>query len=110
MGIFHVVLFKFKALVTPEEIKAACVRMLALGSNCIHPTSKKPYVKVHGGGRDNSPEGKQLGMTHIFIFEFDSEEDREYYLYKDPAHAEFVTSIKDLVEEIQSLDFIPGEF
>ncbi|KAG4218393.1 hypothetical protein PC116_g33127 [Phytophthora cactorum] len=67
MGIFHVVMFKFKDLVPPEEVKAACDRMLALGSKCIHPTSQKPYIKVHGGGKDNSPEGKQVTTPSYII-------------------------------------------
>ncbi|KAI1483716.1 hypothetical protein K445DRAFT_24351 [Daldinia sp. EC12] len=110
MGIFHVVMFKFKDLVPPEEVKAACDRMLALGSKCVHPTSQKPYIKVHGGGKDNSPEGKQQGMTHVFVFEFESEEDREYYLNKDPAHTEFATGVINLIEKLQAVDFTPGEF
>jgi len=34
--------------------------MVGLAEKCIHPTSKKLYVKSHGGGRDNSPEGQQV--------------------------------------------------
>lgn len=34
--------------------------MLALSDKCVHPQSKKPYVRSHGGGRDNSPEGLQV--------------------------------------------------
>ncbi|KAK6953335.1 hypothetical protein Daesc_005638 [Daldinia eschscholtzii] len=73
MGIFHVVMFKFKDLVPPEEVKAQ-------------------------------------GMTHVFIFEFESEEDREYYLNKDPAHTEFATGVINLIEKLQAVDFTPGEF
>ncbi|KAI0121958.1 stress responsive A/B barrel domain protein [Daldinia grandis] len=109
MTIFHVVFFKFKDTVPPEEVKEACGRMLALGSNCIHPTSQKPYVKVHGGGKDNSPEGKQLGMTHAFVFEFESDEDRAYYLHKDPAHSEFAQGVINLLDKLQAVDFTPGE-
>jgi hypothetical protein len=34
--------------------------MLALRENCIHPTSKKPYILEASGGRDHSPEGHQV--------------------------------------------------
>ena len=34
--------------------------MLALKDSCIHPTSKKPYIKSASGGTDNSPEGLQV--------------------------------------------------
>ncbi|KAI1385368.1 dabb-domain-containing protein [Hypoxylon trugodes] len=110
MAIFHIILLKFKDLVTPEEAKAACERMLALGNNCIHPTTQKPYVKVIGGGKDNSPGGRQNGMTHAFITQFDNEEDRKYYAEKDPAHFEYIASVKDLLEKIQVVDFTPDVF
>ncbi|KAI0377182.1 stress responsive A/B barrel domain protein [Hypomontagnella monticulosa] len=110
MSLVHIVAFKFKDLVPAEEVKAACDRMLALGTNCIHPTSQKTYIKVIGGGRDNSPEGMQHGMTHSFVFQFESVEDRDYYVKKDPAHLEFVSTIKDLVEDAHVMDFIPGVF
>lgn len=34
--------------------------MLALKDNCVHPQTKKPYLKMAMGGMDNSPEGKQV--------------------------------------------------
>lgn len=42
-----------------------CRRMLALRDNCIHPTSKKPYILDSSGGRDNSPEGHQVVPTQV---------------------------------------------
>ncbi|OTA65983.1 dabb-domain-containing protein [Hypoxylon sp. EC38] len=110
MAIYHIVLFKFRDLVSPEEEQAACTRMLSLAANCIHPTSQKPYVKMIGGGRDNSPEGMQGGITHAFIAQFESEEDRKYYLEKDPAHLEFIASVKDLLDKSQVVDFTPDVF
>lgn len=44
--------------------------MLALRDDCIHPTTKKPYILESSGGRDNSPEGHQVvnspAYTHFF--------------------------------------------
>ena len=37
--------------------------------------------------------------------EFQSEEDREYYLEKDPAHLEFVSSLQGIIENVKVLDF-----
>jgi len=34
--------------------------MLALQENCIHPETKKTYVKNARGGKDNSAEGLQV--------------------------------------------------
>ncbi|KAL1305208.1 hypothetical protein AAFC00_002126 [Neodothiora populina] len=110
MTIMHIVLFEFKSTAKPEVVKDACRRMLALKDNCVHPTSKQPYVKSYGGGKDNSPEGAQGGLTHGFISEFQNEGDRKYYLEKDPAHLEFVASLKDIVEGVRVVDFEPGVY
>ncbi|KAH9825793.1 stress-response A/B barrel domain-containing protein HS1-like [Teratosphaeria destructans] len=84
--------------------------MLALSQNCLHPTTSQPYVKSYGGGRDTSPEGLQGAFTHGFISEFQNEEDRKYYLERDPAHLAFVASLKDVVQNARVLDFEPGKF
>ncbi|KAI0836860.1 dabb-domain-containing protein [Hypoxylon sp. FL0890] len=110
MAIYHIVLFKFKDLIPPEEEQAACSRMLGLAANCIHPTSQKPYLKMLGGGKDNSPEGLQGGITHAFIAQFENEEDRKYYIEKDPAHHAFIASVKDILDQIQVVDFTPNVF
>ncbi|KAI0475049.1 dabb-domain-containing protein [Xylariaceae sp. FL0804] len=122
MAIYHIVMFAFKSLVPADEVQAvsrprtglrsasACDRMVALGEKCIHPTSQKPYVKTIGGGRDNSWEGLQGGITHVFVSVFENEQDREYYTGKDPVHLEFVASIKDIVEKIQVVDFTPDAY
>lgn len=78
MPIVHIVLFEFKPTITHAQVEdvriypragcedtvlmspQVCKRMLALPQKCLHPTSNQPYVKGHGGGRDNSPEGLQV--------------------------------------------------
>ncbi|KAI0880472.1 dabb-domain-containing protein [Annulohypoxylon maeteangense] len=110
MTVYHIVQFQFKALVPPDEDKAACQRVLDLETNCLHPASQKPYVKVLGGGKDNSLEGQQHGMTHAFILQFENEDDRRYHVEKDPAQLEFAASIRDILEEVQVIDFTPGVF
>ncbi|RFU28346.1 hypothetical protein B7463_g8001, partial [Scytalidium lignicola] len=110
MGIVHIVLFEFKPDAKPEDIQDVCHRMLSLKDNCLHPTTNKPYVKSAVGGKDNSPEGIQNGITHGFVVEFENEEDRKYYLEKDPAHLAFVKSIGGVVARGQVIDFVPGIF
>ncbi|KAI0895186.1 dabb-domain-containing protein [Annulohypoxylon nitens] len=110
MTVYHIVLFQFKALVPPDEDKAACQRILDLETKCAHPTSQKPYMRVLGGGKDNSIEGRQNGMTHAFILQFENEEDRKYHIEKDPAQLEFAASIQDILERSQIIDFTPGIF
>ncbi|KAH6651977.1 stress responsive A/B barrel domain-containing protein [Truncatella angustata] len=110
MTIYHIVMFKFKALVPADEVDAACQRMLALKTNCKHPESKEEYVKVSVGGLNNSPENAANGFTHAFISQFDNEKDRTYYLEGDPAHLSFVKSIGDILDKHQVIDFTPGIF
>lgn len=42
--------------------------------------------------------------------EFQSAEDRKYYLEKDPAHLEFVASLEGVVQNVRVVDFEPGNF
>lgn len=46
----------------------------------------------------------------MFISEFESEKDREYYLNEDPAHLAFVKSLDGIVAKGQVIDFTPGAF
>ncbi|ROV90949.1 hypothetical protein VPNG_10081 [Cytospora leucostoma] len=110
MAIFHIVLTTFEPLAPLQEVQGVVDRLLALKDNCIHPVSKKPYIKTGLGGKDNSPEGLQNGITHAFVFEFENEQDREFYLKEDPAHLEFVKSIAGVVSKVQVIDFTPGLF
>lgn len=34
--------------------------MLALKTNCVHPETKKAYIKSSIGGKENSEEGRQV--------------------------------------------------
>ncbi|KAK4903243.1 hypothetical protein LTR27_000171 [Elasticomyces elasticus] len=110
MPIMHIVLFEFKPNSHHAQVEDACQRMVALQHKCRHPTTNELYVKGHGGGRDTSPEGHQGAFTHGFISEFQNEEDRKYYLEKDPAHLEFVASLDGLVQNVRVVDFEPGKF
>ncbi|KAF2257034.1 dabb-domain-containing protein [Trematosphaeria pertusa] len=110
MAIIHIVLFGWKSTATPEQVDNACKRMLALGQKCLHPTTNKPYVISLVGGKNNSPEGHAGASTHGFVVEFEKEDDREYYLNKDPEHLAFVKSVREIVEDIRVVDFEPGKF
>ncbi|KAJ5356662.1 Dimeric alpha-beta barrel [Penicillium concentricum] len=105
MSITHIVLFQFKADLAAEVIQDVCGRMLALKDNCVHPTSQEPYIKSASGGKDNSPEGIQNGITHAFVMEFTSAADRDYYIQSDPIHLGFVKTLDGLIEKAQVIDF-----
>ncbi|KAL5339820.1 hypothetical protein BJX70DRAFT_362584 [Aspergillus crustosus] len=110
MAITHIVLFQVKASLSAEVIQDFSNRMIGLKDNCIHPTSQKPYIVSSSGGVDNSPEGIQGGITHAFVVEFASAEDRDYYVEKDPAHRAFVGTLGDIIEKAQVIDFTNGVF
>jgi len=110
MTIIHIVLFKISSSIGESGAAKICSDFLALKDNCIHPQAQTPYISKLSGGADNSPEGLQHGLTHGFVVEFASKEDRDYYVSKDPAHMAFVKSIDGKVEDSRVLDFEPGKY
>ncbi|KAI1376915.1 dabb-domain-containing protein [Hypoxylon crocopeplum] len=110
MAVKHLVLFQFKADATVAAVEEATSRMLGLKNGCIHPTSQKKYIKAITGGKDNSIEGINNGITHAFVVEFESVEDRDYYVNTDPSHQVFKALIADRVEKVIVVDFIEGVF
>ena len=49
-------------------------------------------------------------MTHAFVVEFDSTEDRDYYVNNDPTHDEFKKVAGEVLEKAQVVDFTDGVF
>jgi len=109
--VVHIVLFEFKPTIESDVIQDVCRRMVALKDQCIHPTTQKPYILQSSGGRDNSEEGHQVGgFSHGFVSHFASQEDRNYYIEKDPAHLAFVKSLDGVIQNVRVVDYEPGEF
>ena len=52
----------------------------------------------------------QYGITHAFVFEFANADDWRYYIDEDPAHWNIAKSIKDVLEKVQTVDFVDGVF
>ncbi|ODM15524.1 hypothetical protein SI65_09127 [Aspergillus cristatus] len=88
----------------------ACERMLSLKEHCIHPVHQKPYIKSSKRGKECSVEGMQNGITHVFVVEFESVKDRDYYALKDPAHLAYGASLGGIVDKVQVVDFDAGVF
>ncbi|KAF7509339.1 hypothetical protein GJ744_008062 [Endocarpon pusillum] len=109
-NIVHVVLFQFKPEVSPETVLDVCKQMLSLKERCVSATTNKPYVKSIVGGLDNSPEGNQAGITHGFVVEFESAEDRDYYVLEDPTHIAFTKFAGEVLANAIVVDFNPGSF
>ncbi|KAI0160094.1 dabb-domain-containing protein [Hypoxylon sp. FL1284] len=110
MTVKHLVLFGFKLDAGSEAIQEASSRMLGLKDGCVHPTSQKQYIKSIIGGKDNSPENLQNGITHAFVAEFESVEDRDYYAKSDPAHQAFKDYVRPYVQKLIVVDFSEGVF
>jgi hypothetical protein len=52
----------------------------------------------------------QGGFSHGFVSRFANEEDRAYYLEKDPAHLAFVKSLDGIIQNVRVVDYKPGAF
>ena len=44
------------------------------------------------------------------MVEFENEEDRDYYVKKDPAHLSFIKSGAGNIEEARIIDYSPGVY
>jgi hypothetical protein len=53
---------------------------------------------------------EQAVYQYGFVMEFESLEDRDYYVNEDPAHLEFKESVKKFEVKIGCLDYSPGVF
>ncbi|VUC25446.1 unnamed protein product [Clonostachys rosea] len=106
-AITHVVLIQVKPDISAVERRSAFEEFYALKNKCLNAEGK-PYIKSIIGGKDNSPEGLQDGITHVFIVEFEKSADRDYYVKEDPAHKAFVEkSLKGAIVKAQVVDFTP---
>lgn len=101
--------------------------MLGLRTSCVHPETNKPYIVSSSGGVDNSPEGAQVrlptiestvrsakdrqgGLTHGFVVEFASKDDRDYYVEKDPSHKKFQEKNGPRFDDVRVLDYEKGVY
>jgi hypothetical protein len=54
--------------------------------------------------------GRQNGITHVFVVDFASAEDRDYYAKEDPNHLAFGASLSPIVQQVQVVDIEDGVF
>lgn len=93
----HIVLFKFKKEVTPEQVKEV---EKAFGEL----PSKIDVIKSYEWGTDNSPEMLAQGYTHCFLVTFADEKGREIYL-PHPEHKKFVELALPRIESALVVDY-----
>ncbi|HRT97747.1 MAG TPA: Dabb family protein [Planctomycetota bacterium] len=94
----HVVLFKFKAEATPQQIKAVEEGFRAL-------PAKISGIRYFEWGTDISPEKLSDGFTHCFLVTFDTEKARDAYL-PHPAHKAFVEVLKPILDKVLVVDYV----
>ena len=93
----HVVLFKFKADATQEQIDEVTDAFAAL-------PKKIDAIKDFEWGTDVSVENKTAGFTHCFVVTFADEEGRAEYL-PHPAHKEFVKLVGPVLDKVLVVDY-----
>ena len=97
-GYQHVVLFKFKAKTSEEDLRG--VEKAFAGF-----VAKLPFVTGFEWGRNSSPEKLDRGFTHCFIVSFRDEAGRDAYL-PHPEHQAFVRDFLDpILEDVCVVDF-----
>ena len=77
----HVVVFKYKATATPEQIGEVTTAFKAL-------KGKIPGVTSFEYGINNSPENLNKGFTHVYLLTFENTSARDAYL-PHPEHKKF---------------------
>ena len=93
----HVVMFSFQEGSYPDGVKEVEEAFAAL-------PGKIPAIHSFEWGTNNSPEGLDQGLTHVFFVTFTSEEDRATYL-PHPDHLAFVEVLKPHVDKVTVLDY-----
>lgn len=93
----HVVLFKFKADVSPAQVQEVADAFAAL-------PKKIDVIKDFEWGLDNSVEGISGGFTHGFLVTFADEKGREIYL-PHPAHEEFKKLVGPRLDKVLVFDY-----
>ncbi|KAG8995223.1 hypothetical protein FRB94_009332 [Tulasnella sp. JGI-2019a] len=109
----HIVVFKYNSTASAAQKESVARAFLALKTECVSPSTQKPYIVALKGGSNYSQEGFDKGFEHGFVLEFSTEKDRKYYLDTDPAHDKFKKLVGPLVNvdgDTFVYDFVPGEF
>ncbi len=94
----HVVFFKFKDSATPEQVQSIEKAFIALAK-------KVDTVKGFEWGTNVSPENLNDGFTHCFFVTFADKAGVDVYL-PHPAHAEFVSQLKPILDKVCVLDYV----
>jgi hypothetical protein len=97
----HVVIFKYKPQTTDDQIRQVTDAFRALQHSI-------PGIRAFEHGVNNSPEGKNLGFTHVYTLTFDSPAARDAYL-PHSEHAQFGALLGRLnvLADVFVVDYMP---
>jgi hypothetical protein len=97
----HIVVFKYKPTATREAIDQITQAFQELQHNI-------PGIVSFEHGVNDSPEGKNLGFTHVYLLTFENAKARDIYL-PHPEHAKFgeLLGKLDILEDAFVVDYVP---
>ncbi len=97
----HIVVFKYKPAATQDLIKQITTAFRALQHEI-------PGIVSFEHGVNDSPEGKNLGFTHVYLLTFENAQARDTYL-PHPEHLKFLELIGQLnvLEDAFVVDYSP---
>ena len=98
----HVVVFKYRKDAAPDQIAQVTRAFRDL-------KGKIPGITAFETGVNNSPEGKNLGFTHVYLLTFESVAARDAYL-PHPEHKKFGDLLGQLkvLEDAFVVDYVAG--
>ena len=99
----HVVIFKYKPEAMEAQIRQVTEVFRAL-------KDKVPGILSFEDGVNNSPEGKNLGFTHVYLLTFEDVKARDAYL-PHPEHQKFGALLGQLgiLEDVFVVDYMPRD-
>ncbi|WKN45050.1 Dabb family protein [Tunicatimonas pelagia] len=99
----HVVVFKYKADASEADIQKVTDSFRDL-------QNKIPGIVSFEHGINNSPEGKNMGFTHVYLLTFEDAAARDTYL-PHPEHKKFGSLLGelDVLEDVFVVDYTVGE-
>ena len=93
----HIVIFKFGASAPPAQV-AEITRRFGLLKDSI------PGILAYEHGVNNSPEGLNKGLDHVYQITFESAAARDAYL-PHAAHQRFVGLLDGALEDVMVVDY-----
>ena len=98
----HIVIFKYKKDSSPDQIQQVTDAFRALQQQI-------PGIRAFEHGINNSPEGKNLGFTHVYTLLFEDVQARDAYL-PHPEHQKFGALLQrlDILADAFVVDYVPS--